>query len=273
MNGQRDVGAEYNRQTTAAEPDMVPALAHTTETDAPTYAAQSPLVEIRALKKSYAFKPVLRRIDLTIPGGQRVAVLGSNGAGKTTLLRILAGLDKPTSGTVSVAGLDSVHDTRRVRQLIGFVAHQPYLYEELTALENLLFFGRLYNVARARERAADLLQRVGLERRVKERVSALSRGQVQRLAWARALLHAPQLLLLDEPETGLDQDGNTLIDALFTEHYTRGGSILFTTHNLERALQMGEQIVILNGGRIIFQQESASLTLDQLQRAYREGAR
>jgi ABC-type multidrug transport system ATPase subunit len=93
---------------------------------------------------------------------------------------------------------------------------------------------------------------------------------VQRLAWARALLHNPCLLLLDEPETGLDHDGNVLIDALFTEHTRRGGSILFTTHHLERALEMSEQIVLLNGGRVAFQQESASLTLDELRRAYRE---
>lgn len=271
MNGQRDVGEEYSIQTATTDADLVPAVAQVIE--APTHAAQSPLVEIHNLKKSYAFKPVLRRIDLTVLRSQRIAVLGSNGAGKTTLLRILAGMDKPTSGTVVVAGLDSVRDTLRVRQLVGFVAHQPYLYEELTALENLLFFGRMYNVAQARARAIDLLQRVGLERRVQERVSALSRGQVQRLAWARALLHAPPLLLLDEPETGLDQDGNALIDALFTEHYTRGGSILFTTHHLERALQMSEQIVMLSGGRIVFQQESAGLTLEQLQQAYREVVR
>ncbi len=240
---------------------------------APTPVAQKPIVEISTLKKSYAFKPVLRRIDLTILQGQRVAMLGSNGAGKTTLLRILAGLEKPTSGVVRVAGLDAVRDPRQVRQLVGFVAHQPYLYEELTALENLLFFGRLYNVASARERAIDLLQRVGLERRSQERMSALSRGQVQRLAWARALLHAPQLLLLDEPETGLDQEGSVLIDALMAEHYADGGSVLFTTHSLERALCMSELIVVLSGGRIVSQLDSADLTLEQLQQIYREGVR
>lgn len=234
---------------------------------------QNPIVEISSLKKSYAFKPVLRRIDLTILQGQRVAMLGSNGAGKTTLLRILAGLEKPTSGTVRVAGLDVVRDPRQVRQLIGFVAHQPYLYEELTALENLLFFGRLYNVSSAQKRAIDLLHHVGLERRAHERMSALSRGQVQRLAWARALLHAPSLLLLDEPETGLDQEGSVLIDALMTEHYARGGSVLFTTHSLERALSMSEKIVVLNGGRIVSQLDSAGLTLEQLQQVYREGLR
>ncbi len=258
MNGQR--GEKYK--------EMASTSPHAIDVAAPI--AHSPIIEIHNLKKSYAFKPVLRRIDLTLLRGQRMAVLGSNGAGKTTLLRILACLEKPDSGIVKIAGLDLTHNPQHIRQLTGLVAHQPYLYEELTVLENLLFFGRMYNVARAQERAMDLLQHVGLERRIQERVSSLSRGQVQRLAWARALLHDPRLLLLDEPETGLDQSGNALIDALFTEYHTRGGSVLFTTHSLERALHMSEQIVLLNGGRIVFQQESASLTLDELQQVYRQ---
>jgi len=270
MNVQRDVGERSKEQPDEKYKDTDLDTASTNVHVVSTPIAQSPIVEIQNLKKSYAFKPILRGIDLTLLQGQRMAVLGSNGAGKTTLLRILACLDKPTSGTVRIAGLDLTHNPQHVRQLTGLVAHQPYLYEELTALENLLFFGRMYNVTKARERAIDLLQRVGLERRIQERVSALSRGQVQRLAWARALLHDPHLLLLDEPETGLDHNGNTLIDALFAEHTHRGGSVLFTTHQLERALLMSEQIVLLSGGRIALQRASADLTLDELRRIYSE---
>jgi ABC-type multidrug transport system ATPase subunit len=153
------------------------------------------------------------------------------------------------------------------------VAHQAYLYEELTALENLLFFARMYGVQRAQERARDLLQRVGLERRIHERISTFSRGQVQRLAWARALLHAPRLLLLDEPDTGLDQEGHELIDALLTEHTMQGGSAIFTTHLLERALRLSDCVVMLGGGRVVYQSETKTLTLDALQQAYREVAR
>src|SRR6266567_7376773 len=167
----------------------------------------STLVEVRGLKKTYTFKPILRGIDLTVARGERVALLGANGAGKTTLLRILACLTKPVAGSALVAGLDCVREAQQVRHLIGFVAHQPYLYEDLTALENLLFFARMYSVQHAHERAVELLRRVGLERRQHERVSTFSRGLVQRLSWARALLHTPPLLLLDEPDTGLDQSG------------------------------------------------------------------
>src|SRR5205823_3634522 len=140
-------------------------------------------------KKNYGLKPVLRGVQLTLPCGQRLALLGANGAGKTTLLRILAGLAKPDAGIVSVFGLDCRDDVQQTRPLVGLVAHQPYLYEELTALENLLFFARMYNVKHAQERARDLLHRVGVDKRVHDRKKTLSRGLVQRVAWARALLH------------------------------------------------------------------------------------
>jgi heme ABC exporter ATP-binding subunit CcmA len=225
---------------------------------------------VSGLKKSFGFKPVLRRIDFTLSQGQRLALLGPNGAGKTTLLRILAGLSKASSGTITISGLDSRQDAQEVRALVGLVAHQAYLYEELSALENLLFFARMYAVPQARERSLSLLEHVGLARRVNERVSTFSRGQVQRLAWARALLHQPQLLLLDEPDTGLDQQGNALMDTLFAEHHERGGSIIFTTHNLERALRLSDRILIIAGGRVAYQHDTEKLTFDELQRAYQE---
>ena len=199
-----------------------------------------------------------------------MALLGVNGAGKTTLLRILAGLIKPSAGTVSVLGLDILHDVQRIRRCVGFVAHQSYLYEELTVLENLLFFARMYTVPHAQERVHELLGRVGMQRRAHERVGALSRGQVQRVALSRALLHAPQLLLLDEPDTGLDREGSELIDALLAEHVAMGGSILFTTHLLERVLQQSNRIIVLGSGRVVSNKEVEGMNDDELQRAYRE---
>jgi heme exporter protein A len=230
-------------------------------------------VEIRGVKKTYGFKPVLRTINLELRRGERMALLGANGTGKTTLLRMLAGLTKPSAGTIRIEGLDSVRDAQQVRHLVGLVAHQPYLYEELTVLENLLFFGRMYAVEHAQERARTLLQRVGLTKRMQERVRTLSRGQVQRVALARALLHSPRFLLLDEPDTGLDQDGNELLAELLTELSEAGGTTLFTTHQLERALHLGESVVMLANGRVVYQNETASLTLDELRQAYQEVVR
>ncbi len=230
-------------------------------------------IDVHDLKKSYALKPILRHVDFSLAQGQRMALLGANGAGKTTLLRILVGLTRPSAGSVSIMGLDSVRDAQQVRHLVGFVAHQPYLYEELTALENLLFFARMYAVEHAVERAQALLQCVGMEKRMRERVSALSRGQVQRVSWARALLHAPRLLLLDEPETGLDQQGNELVNALLAEHIAHGGSLLFTTHQLERAQSLSDSIVILGRGRVAYQQRTDKLEPGELRRRYQEVTR
>ncbi len=227
-------------------------------------------LEIQGLKKSFGFKPILRGIDLELYRGQCMALMGANGTGKTTFLRILAGLTKPSAGKVRVNGLDIVQDAQQVRRLVGFVAHQPYLYEELTVLENLLFFGKMYTVIDVQQRAIHLLHRVGLEKKARERVTTLSRGQVQRLSLARALLHTPQLLLLDEPDTGLDQEGHELIEAVLAEHIAKGGPALFTTHQPERALKLGDSIVLLQAGRVAFQQRTAGLALGSLQLSYAE---
>jgi heme exporter protein A len=239
----------------------------------PTATTQILAVEVQGLKKSYGLKPILRGIDFALQQGQRMVLLGANGAGKTTILRILAGLSRPSAGTIHVTGIDLLRNAQRVRQHVGLVAHQPYLYEELTVIENLLFFARLYAVERAHERVRELVERLGLEKRGRERAGSLSRGQVQRLAWARALVHDPHLLLLDEPDTGLDQEGQRLINDLLAEHRTRGGSVIFTTHQLEQALTLSDSIVMLRHGRIAYRQDSAALTLQELQEAYGEAVR
>jgi heme exporter protein A len=231
---------------------------------------KTPYLQTQGLKKSYTFKPILRGIDLDLYRGERVAMLGANGTGKTTLLRILAGLTKPSAGTICIGGLDIVHDAQRARHLVGFVAHQPYLYDELTAMENLLFFGRMYAVKQVHERATELLNRVGLARRTQERVSTLSRGQVQRLSLARALLHSPQLLLLDEPDTGLDEEGNELLANILYEHTENGGTTLFTTHNLEHALNWSNHVAMLSAGRVGYTRETEELELHGLQEVYHE---
>ncbi len=232
-----------------------------------------PYLEIRGLKKSYGLKPVLRGVDLAVERGQRVALLGANGAGKTTLLRVLAGLTESEAGTAFVGGLDIERDGLQARRLIGFVAHQPYLYDDLTAMENLLFFGRMYGVKRCKERAAALLERVGLVKRANERASSLSRGQSQRLAVARALLHTPRLLLLDEPDTGLDEDGIALLEALLDEHIRDGCAVLFTTLQLEHALQWSDRIGLLSRGRMAYQHETSGLEAGSVRQVYQEALR
>lgn len=233
----------------------------------------APFLEIKGLKKTYNLKPILRGIDIALDQGKRMALLGANGAGKTTLLRILACLTKPTAGAVRVSGLDIGQEAQQIRLLVGFVGHQPNLYDELTVLENLLFFGRMYSVKKAHERATTLLQQVGLARRSSERAGTLSRGQLQRLSLARALLHAPQLLLLDEPDAGLDDEGIGLLEELLREHAEQGGTTLFTTHNFERAVKFSDQICMLSGGRVVYQQASNDLEAVSVRLAYQEALR
>ena len=160
-------------------------------------------IAVRDLDKRYGSRRVLRRITFDVPHGGMLVVTGPNGSGKTTLLRILVGLAAPTRGEVLVDG---------DRRQIGFLGHEPLLYRDLTALENLDLYGRLYRVAERRERAGMLLERFGLWDSRHERVAAYSRGMTQRLALCRALLHAPDLLVLDEPYTALDEEGAALLD-------------------------------------------------------------
>ncbi len=233
----------------------------------------SPYLELNNVQKSFGLKPILRGVDLTLNAGERMALLGANGAGKTTLLRILAGLTRPSGGRVTIAGLDPCEQTREVQRMVGFVAHQPYLYDDLTTLENLLFFARMYALEQPRQRAETLLQRVGLGKKARERAGSLSRGQLQRLALARALLHAPDLLLLDEPETGLDQEGLALLAELLHEHHARRGTLLFTTHDLEAAPGRSDRVALLSKGRVAYQRETASLEQEDMRRVYQEVTR
>ena len=233
----------------------------------------NPYLELNNVQKSFGLKPVLRGVHLTLNAGERMALLGANGAGKTTLLRILAGLIRPGGGRVTIGGLDLREQTREVQRKVGFVAHQPYLYDDLTAQENLLFFARMYALEQPRQRAEALLRRVGLSKRSRERAGSLSRRQLQRLALARALLHTPDLLLLDEPETGLDQEGLALLAELLQEHQARGGTLLFTTHDLESAPGRCDHVALLSRGRVAYQGKATSLECEDMLRVYQEVAR
>jgi ABC-type multidrug transport system ATPase subunit len=182
------------------------------------------MIRAVGLEKRYGPKRVLRGLDFELGRGGFLVVTGANGAGKTTLLRLCAGLAVPTGGTLEV---------EQERGLIGFLGHEPLVYRELTVLENLDLYGRLYHVSERRERIGMLLERFGLWEARAERASALSRGQLQRLALCRSLLHRPELLILDEPFAGLDAEGSELLDrelAGMREHRT----ILVATHDPER---------------------------------------
>jgi heme ABC exporter ATP-binding subunit CcmA len=223
--------------------------ATTTTTSSPQ---QEAMVTISGLTKRYNLRPVLTGVSYCLPTGCTVVLLGPNGAGKTTLLRILATLTKPSEGHVLVRSADVVRDAGEVRRMIGYVGHQPMVYAELTGMENLLFFAKMYGLPDGAARAERLLARVGLHARARDRVSTYSRGQVQRLALVRGLLHEPELLLLDEPETGLDVDAISQLAELLRERREAGLSTIFTTHQVDQGLAASNEALALVRGRVVY---------------------
>ena len=182
------------------------------------------MIRARGLERRYGAKRVLRGLDLDVARGDFTVVTGANGSGKTTLLRLVAGLAAPTGGELTV-------DVDRAQ--LGFLGHESLVYRELTAIENLVLYARLYRVPEARERIGMLLERFGLWDARNERASTYSRGMLQRLALCRTLLHEPSLLLLDEPYSGLDAEGAELLDRELAERRARA-TFLVATHDPER---------------------------------------
>ncbi|NPA26600.1 MAG: heme ABC exporter ATP-binding protein CcmA [Chloroflexi bacterium] len=211
----------------------------------------TPVLEARKLFRRFGSRVVLRGVNLAVQPGEFVALLGPNGAGKTTLLRIFATLLRPNHGYVAVYGHRLPQNAPAARRHLGFISHQPLLYPDLSAEQNLYFFGRLYRVPELADRIASLLRMVGLYRRRRDPVRTYSRGMQQRLAIARALLHDPKVLLLDEPYTGLDQDAAQRLDELLQLIASQGRSVLMTSHDLGRVLDLAHRFVVLTQGRIV----------------------
>lgn len=210
------------------------------------------MIQTLKLEKSFGLKRVLRGITLNIPAGQVVALVGPNGAGKSTLLRILATLSRPTAGRAAINGLAIPEDAMEARTSIGYVGHQTLLYDDLTVAENLRYYGKLYGVDDFDSRIEEVAARVGVERRLDDRVRTLSRGLKQRTALARAILHRPQAYLFDEPYTGLDQKSSGMLNELFAEARVRGASVLFSTHEFERGITDADRALVMRGGRLLY---------------------
>ncbi|MDW8326630.1 MAG: heme ABC exporter ATP-binding protein CcmA [Anaerolineales bacterium] len=226
------------------------------------------MIETRALTKSFGLRPVLRGLDLEVAAGECVALFGPNGAGKTTLLRILATLSKPTSGLVRVAGFTLPAQAEAARRRLSLLAHQPLLYGDLTAEENLTFYSRLYNLRDGAAQRLALLERVGLAARRRDLVRTFSRGMWQRLALARALLSHPEVLLMDEPYTGLDPAGAALLDDVLAEVKARGCAVLLTMHDIAHGLALADRALILTHGKITFTAQRGQVTAAQFAEHY-----
>jgi heme exporter protein A len=208
------------------------------------------MISVKKLVKRFGLKTVLRGLDFEVQEGEFVALLGPNGAGKTTFLRVLASLSRPTMGHVSVAGFHLPTQAAAVRHSLGVVSHLPLLYGDLTAEENLQFYGKMYGVMEIRQRIDEILELVGLVSRRRDLVRTFSRGMQQRLAIGRAILHDPEVLLFDEPHTGLDQDACDMLDRLLRKVASQGRTVVMTSHDLARVEDLASRFDVLSRGVI-----------------------
>ena len=219
------------------------------------------MITVKKLVKRFGLKTVLRGVDFEVQPGEFVALLGPNGAGKTTFLRILASLSRPSLGEVNIAGHKLPQEAAQVRARLGVVSHLPLLYGDLTAEENLRFYGRMYNIPDLEVRITEVLAMVGLEARRRDLVRTFSRGMQQRLAIGRAVLHDPDVVLFDEPYTGLDQDASSMLDEVLKTVAAKGRTVVMTSHDLARAEDLATRFDILSRGVI-----SASVSQTELKK-------
>ena len=225
------------------------------------------MILVEKLVKRFGPLTVLRELDFEVKSGEFVALLGPNGAGKTTLLRILATLSRPTSGLVRVAFCQLPQAGASLRAALGIVSHQPLLYGDLTAEENLQFYSKLYSVGE--ERIQEVLELVGLTTRKNDLVRKFSRGMQQRLAIGRAILHNPLILLLDEPHTGLDQEAGEILDRLLRSVALEGRTVVMTSHDLVRAAGLASRVDLLSHGKITASASASDLSASDLVDFYR----
>ncbi|MBI4908397.1 MAG: heme ABC exporter ATP-binding protein CcmA [Acidobacteria bacterium] len=229
-------------------------------------------INVRQLWKYYGDFPALRNIELNIAPGTCLALLGRNGSGKTTLLRIMAGLMRPQKGDVRIFGNDPRHSA--ARDAIGLLGHGIGVYDELSAEENLRLFARMYGLANPNEVAAQWLKRTALDHVARSLVREFSRGMRQRLAVARAFLHAPKALLLDEPFTALDDRAIALLQSLLAGALKGGATIIMSTHQLREAMELATHVALLNRGKLLFHGERPVEMIQDptwLYRTYGEG--
>ncbi|MEX2160567.1 MAG: heme ABC exporter ATP-binding protein CcmA [Anaerolineales bacterium] len=226
------------------------------------------MIRAEKISKRYGERLVLQGVDLRVKKGELVALLGPNGAGKSTLLRILACLARPSFGQFEIAGNRLPEQADAARRALGYLGHQPILYGDLSAEQNLGFYARLYGMARPEKRIRALLSAFDLYTRRSEAVRTFSRGMQQRLSLARALLHSPKVLLLDEPHSGLDREAVRILDGMLKQVARKGTAILLATHDLERAQRLADRVEVLTAGRLVTSLNKRQLASRQFSATY-----
>lgn len=227
------------------------------------------MIVTEKLVKVFGHVKALNGIDLTVQRGEFLTIFGPNGAGKTTLIKILASLTRPTSGKVMISGMELKSENRKaIRKIIGVIAHSTFLYDDLTAYENLKFYASMYDLKEDRTYLTSLLKNFGLWDRMDDPVRTYSRGMQQRLSIARALVHRPELIFMDEPYTGLDHQAIGVLQNTLSNIHSEGRTIIMVTHNLPRGLELSERVAIISSGRITWSALSKDIERDEFESLY-----
>lgn len=226
-------------------------------------------IETKKLTKVFGDRKALDKVSIKVPEGAFLSIFGPNGAGKTTLVRTLATLSRATSGTALVAGFDTKEEPDKVREHIGLISHNPMLYPDLTAMENLMFTAQLYGVVNAEERARELLRAVELDHRRFDVVRTFSRGMTQRLSIARALMNDPDVVFLDEPYAGLDPHAVEIFDGLI-EQLRDGRTFIMVSHDLQKGFDVCTHALVLARGRVVSYAPKEDIDFEQFRQLYRE---
>lgn len=228
-----------------------------------------PAIEMENLQKRFGRKKVLVDLDLVIEPGEFLVMFGPNGAGKTTLIKILSTLSRPSGGKVIINGFDMHEDPIDIRSSIGVLSHNPFLYDDLTLKENLIFYSRMYELKKDERAIKSLADEVGLLHRLNDRVGQFSRGMKQRASVARVILHNPPILLLDEPYTGLDYKAWQMLTDILKKFHNDGKTIFLITHNVELGYSIGERLTVLANGNVTFDCKKKDLDLEAFKGKYR----
>jgi heme exporter protein A len=228
------------------------------------------IIQVRDLRKDFGYLQALSGVSFDLNKGEFLTIFGPNGAGKTTLIKILTGLMRPTSGSAIIDGFDALECDAGLRNQIGVISHATCLYPDLTALENLLFYAKLYCLNDPEERANESIRAAGLQLRRHDQVRTYSRGMQQRMAIARATLHNPSVLFLDEPFTGLDLNATNALKDQLRDLHTDKRTIIMTTHDMSCGLEMCDKVAIQNKGKFLLLESVDRIDLENFERFYTE---
>jgi len=229
-----------------------------------------PLLKVKNVKKHFGHFPALRGISFDLSRGEFLSIVGPNGAGKTTLLNCLSMVMRPASGDVFYNGRNIYDEAESFRRKLGYISHSLFLYGELTGFENLKFYSRLYGIDPHEDKIDSLLHSLGILQVKNQPVRTYSRGMKQRLAIARAILHRPEIVFLDEPFTGLDQHASSVLTDLLLKQKTEGKTVILISHQLKHALQMGDRVLIIVKGKIRSELKATDLSEEDFRKHYIE---